>query len=240
MERPAALESVVAVALAAGSGSRVGGQVPKQFVDLAGRPVLAYSVGTFAAIAEIDRLVIVASEPMLSTATAIGERAAGDKLVDVVVGGAERSDSSRAALDALADDPPSHVLIHDAARPLVEASVVEGVIAALGMAEAAAPAVAVSDTVAHHREGIIEDMPPRTSLRALQTPQGFAYATIAAAYELAEADPDFAATDDCGVVHRYLPDTEIHLVPGSERNLKITHYKDLEEAKRILLLSRRT
>ena len=240
MDRPTSIESVVAVALAAGTGSRVGGEIPKQFVDLVGRPVLSYCVATFARVEAIDRIVIVASEPMISTAAAIAERAAGDKPVDLVVGGAQRSDSSRAAIDALAADPPSHVLIHDAARPLVELSVVEGVIEALKVATAAAPAVAVNDTIAHDREGTIESMPSRAALKALQTPQGFAYETIATAYKLAATDPDFAATDDCGVVHHYLPNAAIRLVPGSERNLKITHYKDLEEAKRIVLLSRRT
>ncbi|MBX6768345.1 MAG: 2-C-methyl-D-erythritol 4-phosphate cytidylyltransferase, partial [Actinomadura rubrobrunea] len=93
--------------------------------------------------------------------------------------------------------------------------------------------VPCSDTVVAVRDGLVADMPPRSALVRFQTPQGFRLGTIRKAYELALADPDLVATDDCGVVHRYLPDVPIQVVEGSERNLKVTHPLDLVLAEHI-------
>jgi 2-C-methyl-D-erythritol 4-phosphate cytidylyltransferase len=97
-------------------------------------------------------------------------------------------------------------------------------------------AVPSSDTVVVVEGDRVVEMPPRGSLRRFQTPQGFRLATIRTAYERALADPEFAAippTDDCGVVHRYLPGVPIVVVPGSEQNIKITHPVDLIVAEQI-------
>jgi 2-C-methyl-D-erythritol 4-phosphate cytidylyltransferase len=128
------------------------------------------------------------------------------------------------------------VLFHDAARPFVDARIITGCVTALETAEAVAVAVPSSDTVVVVEGDRVVEMPRRATLRRFQTPQGFRLGTIRAAYERALADPGFAAdppTDDCGVVHRYLPDVPIVVVPGSERNIKITHPVDLIVAEQI-------
>jgi len=126
------------------------------------------------------------------------------------------------------------VLLHDAARPLVDQRIIADCVAALGVHEAAGVAVPASDTIVITDNGVMHSMPRRETLWRCQTPQCFRLPVIARAHELAAADPDFAATDDCGVVLRYLPDVEVHIVPGSERNLKITYPQDLAVAEALL------
>ncbi len=97
---------------------------------------------------------------------------------------------------------------------------------ALDDCEAVAVGVPSSDTIVVVEDGVVASMPPRETLSRFQTPQGFRLGTIRKAYELALADPGLCATDDCGIVHRYLPDVPIRVVAGSERNLKVTQPLD--------------
>ena len=106
--------------------------------------------------------------------------------------------------------------------------------AALAVHEAAGVAVPASDTIVITDNGMMHSMPRRETLWRCQTPQCFRLPVIARAHELAAADPDFAPTDDCGVVLRYLPGVDVHIVPGSERNLKITYPQDLAVAEALL------
>ena len=126
------------------------------------------------------------------------------------------------------------VLLHDAARPLVDQRIIADCVAALGAHDAAGVAVPASDTIVITADGVMHSMPRRETLWRCQTPQCFRLPVIARAHELAAADPDFASTDDCGVVLRYLPDVDVHIVPGSERNLKITYPQDLAIAEALL------
>ncbi len=143
-------------------------------------------------------------------------------------GGATRRDSPRAALAALPSEP-CHVLVHDAARPLVTARIITDCLASLASYPAVNVAIESADTlVAVDEAGLVVDTPPRASLRRVQTPQGFRSEVLAEAYALASADPEFAATDDVSVVRRYLPDEPVVVVAGDERNLKVTTPVDLE------------
>lgn len=224
---------VFAAVLAAGTGARMGGGTPKQFVQLAGLPVLAHSLLAFERFAAVDGIVLV-SHPDHEAATARVAREAGiSKLIAVAPGGATRGDSSRAAIDALPEGD-GLILVHDAARPLVEDATIDAVVAALVDHRAAAPALPVADTIVEAHDGHVTAMPKRSSLRQMQTPQGFEIATLREAYRLAAQDPGFVASDDCGVVHRYLPDVAIKLVAGSERNLKLTYPQDLRLAELVL------
>jgi 2-C-methyl-D-erythritol 4-phosphate cytidylyltransferase len=126
------------------------------------------------------------------------------------------------------------VLLHDAARPLVDQRTIADCVAALGVHEAAGVAVPTSDTIVITENGVMRSVPRRETLFRCQTPQCFWLSVIARAHELAAADPDFAPTDDCGVVLRYLPDVDVHIVPGSERNIKITYPQDLAVAEALL------
>jgi ribitol-5-phosphate 2-dehydrogenase (NADP+) / D-ribitol-5-phosphate cytidylyltransferase len=129
------------------------------------------------------------------------------------------------------------VLFHDAARPLVDQRTIADVAAALDQWLAVGVVVPSADTIVEVADGAIRRVLARDALARCQTPQGFRLSVIRRAYELADADPGFAsipATDDCGVVLRYLPDVRVGVVRGSERNLKITYAADLAVAQALL------
>jgi 2-C-methyl-D-erythritol 4-phosphate cytidylyltransferase len=225
------VEGTVAVVLAGGTGRRLGLAAPKQLAPVGGRPILARAVEAFDAVPGIDEVLVVMAPGHVADAERITKPYA--KVGRVIEGGASRTGSTRRALAALAGRPAgTRVLFHDAARPFVPRRVIDDCLAALDHAEAVAVAVPSSDTVVVVAGDRVVEMPPRERLRRFQTPQGFRLGTIREAYAL--ADPGFAATDDCGMVHRYLPETPIAVVAGSERNIKITHPLDLVIAERIL------
>jgi 2-C-methyl-D-erythritol 4-phosphate cytidylyltransferase len=129
------------------------------------------------------------------------------------------------------------VLFHDAARPLLDQRIIADCVRALDAHLAIGVAIPSSDTIVEVRDAVVTGMPPRETLQRCQTPQGFRLSVIRKAYELADADPQFAAfaaTDDCGIVLRYLPEVPIRVVPGSERNIKITYPSDLDVAAAML------
>ena len=224
----------VAVVLAGGSGRRFGGELPKQLQLLAGRTLVEHCVAAFDRAPGIDEVLVV-----------IGEEFAGEtaarlrsyrKLTGVIPGGAARSDSTRQAIAALRDRSPGdgadcQVLLHDAARPLVDQRIIAACVAALGQWQAIGVVVPSTDTIVEVSDGVLGQVLPRESLARCQTPQGFRLSVIARAHELAAADPEFrSATDDCGVVRRYLPQVPIGAVAGSEHNIKVTYPGDLELA----------
>jgi 2-C-methyl-D-erythritol 4-phosphate cytidylyltransferase len=227
----------VAVVLAAGSGSRFGSASPKQLRVLAGRNLIEHCVQAFAHAPGIDTVLVVA-------AAAIQEQVARDlagheKVAAVIEGGASRTDSTRRALAWLTASVTGEVkvLFHDAARPLVDQRIIADCIAALDEWQAIGVVVPSSDTIVEVAGGTIQRVLPRHSLARCQTPQGFWLPVISRAYRLADADPAFAtmtATDDCGVVLRYLPEVAIGAVTGSERNLKITYTDDLAIANALI------
>jgi 2-C-methyl-D-erythritol 4-phosphate cytidylyltransferase len=224
-----------AVVLAGGTGRRLGLEAPKQLATVGGRSILARAIGAFDAAPQIDEIIVVMAPAHLAAA----ELAAGPyaKVTSVIEGGSSRTDSTLCALAALEGRPDdTRVLFHDAARPFVDGRIIAECVAALDAAEVVAVAVPSSDTVVVVEGDRVVEMPPRDSLRRFQTPQGFRLGTIRTAYERARADAGFAAsppTDDCGVVHRYLPAVPIVVVPGSERNIKLTHPVDLLIAEQI-------
>lgn len=222
----------VAVILAGGTGRRIGSALPKQLLEIGGRPLLSYAIETFDACTRIDELVVVMATGHVTEAERI---AAGCRTpVTVIEGGATRSDSTVAALALLAghaDD--TAVLFHDAARPFVDEQIIGRCLDALESHEAVAVGLPSSDTIVVVEDGVVTAMPARETLRRFQTPQGFRLGTIRKAYELALGDPAFTATDDCGVVHRYLPGVPIPVVDGGERNLKVTHPLDVVLAEQL-------
>lgn len=225
----------VAVVLAGGVGTRFGEPVPKQLLPLAGRPVMEHSIATFQGSAVVDDIVVVMAPGHLEVVRALIAAGGYDKVRAVVPGGATRSDSTVAALAALGE-ADVNVLLHDAARPLVTEEIVSANVAALAEHEAATTAISSADTIVQVDpvDGQLVETLSRPLLRRMQTPQSFRLATLRAAYALAVLDPTFAVTDDATVVLRYLPDVPIAVVPGSERNLKITTPLDLVLAEQLL------
>ncbi|WP_067454119.1 2-C-methyl-D-erythritol 4-phosphate cytidylyltransferase [Actinomadura macra] len=222
----------VAVVLAGGVGARLGAGRPKQLVEVGGRTILARAVAAFDAHPAVDEVIVVMAAAHLREAAAVA--APFRRVSAVVAGGDTRTASTVAALRALEGQADEvRVLFHDAARPFVGAAVIDRVVDALDGHEAVAVGVPASDTMVVVEDGLVVSMPPRETMSRFQTPQGFRLGTVRKAYELALADPGLRATDDCGVVHRYLPDVPIRVVAGDERNLKVTRPLDVVIAEHL-------
>jgi 2-C-methyl-D-erythritol 4-phosphate cytidylyltransferase len=231
----------VAVVLAGGSGLRLGGAVPKQLQLLAGRTLLEHSVSAFEEAPGVDEIVVVLPAGFLAD----GARLLGSeypKVSKIIAGGADRPGSTRCAIDWLnGSGADCNVLFHDAARPLVDQRIIADCVACLADCQALGVVVPTADTIVELGDGVMTSIPPRESLGRCQTPQGFRLSVIRRAHELAAADPDaaaFSATDDCGIVLRYLPEIEVKTVHGNERNLKITYPADLRIAESLLAQDR--
>jgi ribitol-5-phosphate 2-dehydrogenase (NADP+) / D-ribitol-5-phosphate cytidylyltransferase len=226
----------VAVVLAAGSGQRFGGGLPKQLRMLAGRTLIEHSVAAFQDAPGIDAILVVTNRDLTARITALLAAGCHAKVTGVIEGGVTRTDSTRCAISALGEDE-CDVLFHDAARPLIDQQTIAACVRTLATDRAIGVTVPSSDTIVEAADGVITGMPRRDVLLRCQTPQGFRLSVIAAAYRLAAADPGFAGsvqTDDCGVVLRYLPQIPIRAVTGSERNIKITYPGDLDLAEFLL------
>jgi len=228
---------MVAVVLGGGTGQRLGAPLPKQLLTLGGRTLVEHCVAAFDQAPGIDEVLVVMASGYTEQVKVVLAHAGYRKVTAVIAGGVTRPDSTRAALAAIAgpgDPRDCGVLLHDAARPLVDQRIIADCVASLRVHEAAGVAVPVSDTIVITSDGVMHSMPRRDTLLRCQTPQCFRLSVITRAHELAAADPDFAPTDDCGVVLRYLPGVEVHIVQGSERNIKITYPQDLAVAEALL------
>lgn len=215
-----------AVIVAAGTGERFGGSLPKQYRPLAGSTVLRRSVEAFRGSGRFDDVVVVIRDEhrdLYEAATA------GLDLPGPVTGGATRQDSVRAALEWLAPRAPELVLVHDAARPLVDRETIERVLDALASAEAAIAAVPVVDTIKRAEGGIAAGTVDRSGLWQAQTPQGFRFPPLLAAHRAAAGE---ALTDDAAVAERQ--GIAVRLVEGHVDNFKITTEADLTRAERLL------
>ena len=224
---------MVAVVLGGGSGTRFGADRPKQLLTLDGRTLVEHCVAAFNAAPGVDEVLLVMGPGFTEEAA----RLVGDRVSGVVEGGITRADSVRNAirhLSARCDPSATGVLFHDAARPLLDQRVIADCVSALHVHDAIGTAVPTPDTIVVVTDGVMSHVPPRESLMRCQTPQCFRLSVITRAHELAAADPAFAPTDDCGVVLRYLPEVKVHLVPGSERNIKVTYPQDLAVAEALL------
>jgi 2-C-methyl-D-erythritol 4-phosphate cytidylyltransferase len=170
-----ALLPVIAVVLAGGRGLRFGGEVPKQFVKLAGRMVIEHTIEVFERCAAVDEIVVVVPAGHEDTLWEASTRNGWHKVSKVVAGGRDRADSTASALAALAEHPAqARILVHDAARPLLDEPTIERCLAALDVHQAVDVVVPASDTIVEvASEGRISDIPDRSRLRRGQTPQGF-------------------------------------------------------------------
>lgn len=210
--------STAVIIVAAGRGTRAGGDVPKQWQMLAGRPVLAQ---TLAAFQGMQRVLVIHPDDRPQA-----EALATD--AEIVEGGATRDQSVRNALEALAGRGITRVLIHDGARPLVSGRVIARVLAALDGAPAAAPALAVTDALWTGVQGRVSGTQDRSGLYRAQTPQGFHFDAILAAHR-AHAG---SAADDVEVARG--AGLDVAIVEGEEDNLKLTFPGDFARAETIL------
>lgn len=220
--------SIAALIVAAGRGTRAGGDVPKQYAEIGGGPVIARTASAFSAHPEVDRVLVVIhrdDERIYHEAVGSG----GAKLMPPVSGGATRQASVLAGLEALAAHRPDIVLIHDAARPFVEAACITDVIAALRTSAGAIAAVPIADTLKRQRaDGTIAATVDRAGLWRAQTPQGFHFAEIRAAHRDAATAGRSDFTDDAAVAE--WAGINVALVADSADNFKITTSDDLARA----------
>ena len=221
------MASCIALVVAAGRGTRLGAPLPKQYLPLAGKPVLRYSLETLATHPGIDAVRVVFNP---DDAASYEAAARGLDLLSPVAGGAARQDSVRLGLESLAATAPARVLIHDAARPFLDRETIDRVLAALDDTPGAIPALPVKDTVKRGVSGRVAETLDRSALWRAQTPQGFEYAAILAAHRAVQGSE---LSDDAAVAER--AGLAVRLVAGSEANFKVTTAEDLEQAERLLL-----
>jgi 2-C-methyl-D-erythritol 4-phosphate cytidylyltransferase len=221
--------NVVAILVAAGRGERLGGERPKAFVPLAGQPMLLRAARAFEQASAVGAIVAVVPPLELDSSRALldGVR----KLSGLVAGGARRQDSVLEGMRQVPAGFDGVVLVHDAARPLVDAPLIDAVAAEAWRHGAAVPTLPIVDTVKRVRGGCVVETLDRSELGAAQTPQGFRFELLARAYEAAFRDC-VALTDEAMAVERL--GLRVAIVPGSARNRKITTPEDLAWAEALL------
>jgi 2-C-methyl-D-erythritol 4-phosphate cytidylyltransferase len=218
---------VAAVLAAAGSGERLGADRPKAFVRLGDRPLLAESLERLEASEWVEAIVIAAPPEWEEPAILLAEELGCGKVSACVTGGATRAQSVRRALAEVADDA-GVVLVHDAARPLLQDEVVERVLAPLGEGwDGAVPALTVPDTIKRVRGDEVVETLDRSELRAVQTPQAFVAPVLRDAYS-----GPIDASDCASLVEAR--GGRVKVVAGDPRLLKITDAADLERVAALL------
>lgn len=223
--------------LAGGVGVRIGLGIPKQLLKIAGRPILEHALAALNSHHMIDEVLIMMAPAYLDPVRAIVRDGRYGKVVDILEGADTRNGTTLRALEWLGDHK-CNVLFHDAVRPLVTPRIISECFEALETYDAVDVAIPSADTIIEvSPRDTIRNIPPRAMLRRGQTPQAFRASVIKQAYGLAQRDPEFIATDDCTVVLRYLPDVEITVVRGDERNMKVTDPIDVYLADKLFQLT---
>lgn len=224
--------------LAGGTGSRVGLDIPKQLIKIAGKPIIEHTIAALQASPLVDEIVVMMTPGYLDEVRAIVRDGSYRKVSQILEGADTRNQTTAAALAALGPDE-CNVLLHDAVRPLVSQTIIAANVEALRTYRAVDTAIGSADTVIQvdPEQDRIADVLPRHLLRRGQTPQSFRLSTIREAYAKAARDPGFTATDDCTVVLRYTPEVPIVVVPGHERNMKVTEPIDVYLADKLFQLT---
>ncbi|MFT4085080.1 MAG: bifunctional cytidylyltransferase/SDR family oxidoreductase [Nocardioides sp.] len=227
----------VAVLLAGGVGTRVGLDLPKQLIKVAGASIMEHTLGILDRHPEVDEIVVLMAPGYLDAVHAMTRGGRYPKVTQILEGAQTRNETTKRALAALGDED-CHVLLHDAVRPLLSARIISDCFAALRTYRAVDVAIPSADTIIELADdNTIAEIPDRSRLRRGQTPQAFLASTLRAAYEVADRDPDFRATDDCSVVLRYQPEVPIWVVDGEEQNMKVTEPIDVYLADKLFQLN---
>lgn len=224
-----------AIVLAGGDGNRFGGEQPKQFVRLAGDPILLRTLRALDA-SPVGRMVVVAHPSWLDETRQLVAAASLRSPAVVVPGGETRNESTRNGLRALDADDDDVVLVHDAVRPLLPREVIQRSIEPIlsGRADSTDTVIPSADTLVIVDGDAVVEIPDRRRYRRGQTPQSFRKRTLSLAYEAASRAGDLSATDDCTLVLRHVPGARIVAVEGDEVNVKITSRIDMVMADRML------
>jgi 2-C-methyl-D-erythritol 4-phosphate cytidylyltransferase / 2-C-methyl-D-erythritol 2,4-cyclodiphosphate synthase len=217
--------TIAAIIVAGGNGLRAGGEIPKQYQLIGGKPVVWWTLKAFLDHPEISYVQVVVGaghEAMFAEATK------GLKFPPFVKGGQTRQDSCRLGVEACADINPQLVLIHDAARPFVSADLISQIIAKLQNNNAVVPGLPVADTMKYAPNGVITKTVDRSALWFAQTPQGFEYKAILTAHQKAATENQVGLTDDAAVAE--YAGMKVHMIAGEVQNKKLTTGADVELA----------
>lgn len=218
-----------AIIVAGGSGSRFRSETPKQFLALSGKPLLAHTLARFDGCVAVERIVLVLPREGFATARETMESFVGTKPTDIVPGGDTRQASVREGLSCLDPAPESLIAVHDGARPLVDEALITRVVEAAAEHGGAIAAIPVVETLKEVNDAMtVERTVDRKRYYRAQTPQCFRYHLLRAASEAARRD-EFIGTDEAALVERV--DATIHVVAGSEHNIKITTPEDMAQAE---------
>lgn len=212
---------------AAGSGSRFGGETPKQYLPLRGRPLIACTIDRFVAEEAVESVIVCAADPWIPFVLDLVEQS-GWKNVQTILGGASRRDSVMNGIKAAEISGADLVAVHDAVRPFVRSATFRVLLQNAQQHGAALPAIPVVDTIHRVRDDVIVETPTRPGLFQAQTPQCFRLSLLKEALQRA-IDEEYAATDEAAAVARL--GTRVHVVVGDLTNVKITHASDLEAAE---------
>jgi 2-C-methyl-D-erythritol 4-phosphate cytidylyltransferase len=217
---------------AAGSGRRMGTHLSKQYLEVAGRPILAHTLGLFQDHPKVDQIYVVASPDAVDFCREeIVERYAFSKVVAVVAGGEERQTSVHLGLQACAAADDDLILVHDGVRPLLTADCIDRLLPVAHRMGACVLAVPVKDTIKEVEAGVVQSTPDRHRLWQVQTPQAFRAGLLRRAHQQAQRD-GFLGTDDAVLVERL--GEVVAVVAGDYRNFKITTADDLAIAQALL------
>jgi len=228
MEEDGSPQTTWAILVAAGTGERLGGDRPKAFAALAGRPLLAETIERLDTSAWIDAIVVAAPPGWEEPAILLAEELVASKVSSVVTGGATRAESVRNALVEVPEEALV-ILVHDAARPLVDDAVIERLLGRLdGTVEGVVPGIEVQDTVKRVERGVVTETVAREGLVAVQTPQAFLADQLRTAFW---GDLD-DATDCASLVERH--GGRVAVVEGDPRLVKVTTVGDLEHVAGLL------
>ena len=222
--------TVAAVIVAGGSGLRAGGEKPKQYQLIGGKPVIWWTLKAFLdhpGISHIQAVIGEGHEEMFAESTV------GLDLYPAVVGGSTRQDSCRTGVESVVRHSPAKVLIHDAARPFVSRDLISHVIAWLDRYPAVIPGMPVAETIKYAPGGIIDRTVDRAGMWTAQTPQGFGFAEILKAHRDAHENAAANLTDDASVAER--AGISIAMIPGRIENRKLTTAEDIEIADHAMM-----
>lgn len=195
---------------------------------------MEHSISAFEQNGNIDEIAVVTKEEYFPLVESFIKKNGFKKVRKLLKGGKERYDSSLAAINAYTNDDDK-LFLHDCVRAGVSQNIIDECARGLEKYEAVEIGVEPTDTVvAIDEDGCITDIPVRSMLRNAQTPQCFRRGTIKRAFDIALKDPNFKVTDDCGVVHKYLPEVRIFVAKGEQNNFKVTFPEDIERFQRML------
>lgn len=235
----------IVIILAGGVGSRFGGDKPKQFVKLSGKTVFEHTLSVFDEHSLIDEIIVVCKREYITNIEEMLNNHTKTKVTNIISGGEKRSDSTQSALSCIKSKYGESnldrikILIHDSVRPFVSAEIISNCLKELDKNNAVDVAIPCTDTIIKVSNSYIDEIPDRNDLYQGQTPQGFIFSTLLSAYELMEKSPSFSATDDCGVVKEFLPNTSIKIVKGDCNNIKITNPNDIQISDILFQLNQR-